>query len=207
MTDLDNYILPDKELMLEGTPAGYKIWRPSKTWVVLGASNKVDSSVFLENTIRDKVKVVKRPSGGESVVLSPKTICVSASIKRDNQLSPKKYFGIFNSWIVDALFEMGVNNLNFRGISDISIGEKKILGSAIYQNREKVIYQAVLNVSESPDNFETYLKHPKREPDYRKNRQHKEFVTSILKEGYDFNINLLQETLEKLFEKSFPYIN
>lgn len=207
MTDLDNYILPDKELMVDGTPAGYKIWRPSKTWVVLGASNKIDSSVNLENTIRDKVKVVQRPSGGESVVLSPNTICVSASIKRDKQLSPKKYFKIFNSWIVDVLFKMGINNLNFRGISDISIGEKKILGSAIYQNKDKVIYHAVLNVSESPDNIEIYLKHPKREPDYRKNRLHKEFVTSISKEGYKFNINLLQKNLEQLFKKSFPYIN
>jgi lipoate-protein ligase A len=49
-----------------------------------------------------------------------------------------------------------------------------------------LIYQAVLNVSEDPILFEKYLRHPRREPDYRSGRSHSEFVTSLKAEGYNF---------------------
>lgn len=70
------------------------------------------------------------------------------------------------------------------GISDNTISGKKILGSAIYRNKDKLLYHAVLNLSEPASTFEKYLKQPVKEPDYRNGRKYIDFVTSLKDNGY-----------------------
>ena len=50
--------------------------------------------------------------------------------------------------------------MKFRGISDIAIDDLKILGSALYQNKDVVFYHAVLNVGESTNLMESILNIP-----------------------------------------------
>jgi hypothetical protein len=44
--------------------------------------------------------------------------------------------------------------------------------------------------------MEKYLKHPSREPDYRGNRSHKKFVTSLKDEKYSIKLPKLVRDLE-----------
>ena len=142
----------------------------------------------------DNIKVYKRPSGGEAVVLTPKTIVISAVSIYQNLTSPREFFKLYNNRIIDGLNSLGIKELYYKGISDISIKEKKILGSSIYRTKDKIFYQAVLNISQEADLFERYLKHPKKEPDYRKGRNHNDFVTSIYAEGYIIDpISIIQK--------------
>ena len=87
--------------------------------------------------------------------------------------------------MLDVLSDLGVKNYGMKGISDITIGDRKILGSSMHRREKRLVYHAVLNISEDPGIFERYLKHPGREPDYRQRRKHGEFVTSLKKEGYN----------------------
>jgi lipoate-protein ligase A len=87
--------------------------------------------------------------------------------------------------MLDVLSDLGVKNYGTRGISDITIRDRKILGSSMHRRENRLVYHGVLNISEDPGIFERYLKHPGREPDYRLNRRHGEFVTSLEKEGYN----------------------
>ena len=103
---------------------------------------------------------------------------------------------MLNDKIMNALSGLGVQNLSMKGISDISIGNKKILGSSIYLRKNTLFYHAVLNISESVDVISKYLKHPTKEPDYRKGRSHKEFVTSLLSEGYTLSAKQLISALD-----------
>ena len=89
-----------------------------------------------------------------------------------------------NSAVIDGLGEMGVTGLGSKGISDITIGNRKILGSSMRKVSNKLVYHAVLNIAEDPALFSRYLLHPRREPDYRAGRTHNEFVTSLAGEGY-----------------------
>ncbi len=197
MDSVAPYTLPDSELMASGSTIDFKIWQPDSDMIVLGASNRIDESVYTERAKRDGIAVLKRPSGGETVLLSPKTLCISIAVKRGQALSPKRYFQVFNEIIIGVLRGFGVLNLGMKGISDISIGERKILGSAIYQNKDKILYHAVLNMAEDTEKIEKYLKHPKREPDYRLNRRHRDFVTSLVSQGYVLSIESIQMALEK----------
>jgi lipoate-protein ligase A len=95
---------------------------------------------------------------------------------------------------------LGIENLNSKGISDLSIGDKKIMGSSMYLKGNDLFYHAVLNVSEEVSLISKYLKHPKKEPDYRKGRPHNEFVTSLHAEGYYIDVDVIMDSVRKALE-------
>jgi lipoate-protein ligase A len=182
---INEYDLPDGRLLREDRAEFCLLpWVPAFTCVVLGQSNKVEEALHVENILNDHIPVYKRPSGGEAVVLSSHMIVVSILERKDTARTPRFYFETYNEKIIKALHGLGVRELRAEGTSDICIRDKKILGSSIYRNKDLVFYHAVLNISESSSLMERYLKHPRREPGYRRGRTHGEFVTSLAGEGY-----------------------
>jgi lipoate-protein ligase A len=126
---------------------------------------------------------------------------VSVKLPLNNEISTHHYFKLINNAIIEALSGLGIKNIGNKGISDISIGEKKILGSSIYRKQQVLFYHAVLNISEPVENISLYLKHPKKEPDYRLGRDHEEFVTSLHKEGYIITFKVLSNQIQQTFTK------
>ncbi len=194
-----SYNLPDYAILHSDKQADYAVWQPDKTYIVLGRSNRItDDSVYMEKATEDGVEIYKRPSGGEAVVLSPDMLVISVKLPVENPLKTHQYFRLINNSIIDALHKSGISDVHQKGISDISIGIKKILGSSIYRKEKTVFYHAVLNISGSVAIISRYLKHPSKEPDYRKGRDHAEFVTSLRQEGY----NTAPEDLKKALAES-----
>ncbi len=189
------YNLPDLALLEDENWEDYKFytWIPDKTYLILGLSNKVEKSLILETVLADKVEVFKRPSGGETVILTPNTLVLSTTVSTEGFMDPQIFFKNINNVIIEKLTTLGIKDVQYRGISDVCIGNKKILGSSIYRRKNKLFYHAVLNVSESIDTISKYIAHPPREPEYRKGRNHKEFVTSIKEAGYIFNIEEIKQ--------------
>jgi lipoate---protein ligase len=182
MIILSDYCLPDVALLNDDATQTFLVWQPDKPYIVLGASNRPEDALYIENILQDDITVMKRPSGGQTVMLTPGNLVIAGVFP--HSLQPKNLFNAINSLIISVLEETGVGTLSLRGISDIAIDGKKILGSAMYRNREKLLYHAVLNVSEPAATFEKYLRHPGKEPDYREGRTHADFVTSLWEQGY-----------------------
>ena len=197
--ELNKYNLPDIEILADNNSStSFYVWIPDKTYLILGRSNNLESSLIQDRLKKDSIKVFKRPSGGETVVLTPKTLVISAVIISDELKNTRKYFRVYNQRIIEVLEKQGIDNLTHEGISDIALNNKKILGSAIYRTKGKLFYHSVLNVSESVSTIEKYIKHPSREPDYRNGRKHSEFVTSLHAEGSKINIVDLKNAIEKV---------
>jgi len=66
-----------------------------------------------------------------------------------------------------------------------------------------LLYHAVLNLGEPASTFERYLKHPSKEPDYRKGRSHSDFVTSLKEKGYANGAHHMENMLSLSFEGMF----
>ena len=198
MVEVKSYDLRDYSIFDSVKESDFLIWQPDKTYIILGRSNRiVEDSVHIENARKNGVEIYKRPSGGEAVILSPKTLVTSIKLPLKNTLNTHHYFKVINSSIIEALSALGIKDLGNKGISDISIGIKKILGSSIYRKHQTLFYHAVLNISEPIAHISLYLKHPKKEPDYRLGRTHDEFVTSLSIEGYKFSFSELSEQIEQ----------
>lgn len=194
MIDVLRYNLPDINIFGETKPDfTFKTWQPDNVYLILGQSNSIDDSLNDEQVEKDKITVYKRPSGGQTVILSPRTLVLSTTITASKFINPYVYFRTINGLIINILQNFKITNLHYKGISDIAIGEKKILGSAIYRNHQKVFYHAVLNVSQNTDMMEKYIKHPVKEPDYRLGRSHADFVTSLQAEGYILDIKYVMD--------------
>jgi lipoate---protein ligase len=196
------YCLPDIHLF-DNKSNQLLIWTPNKTYIVLGASNQPEDSLHIENVKNDKITVLKRPSGGQTVVLTPNNLIISAVFFDQKTSQPLEVFHKINNLVISGLEELGIKNLHLKGISDIAINNKKIAGSAIYRNRNGLLYHAVLNLGETSATFEKYLKHPSKEPDYRKGRPHSEFITSLRENGCLHSFNHIKNTLSLSLNASF----
>lgn len=199
---MTEYNLADTDL-LHNKSKKFMVWIPETTVVVLGASNKAETALFLNKIEEDSIPVMKRPSGGQTVMLTPKNIIVSVAFHDVANIQPKNIFNEINALLINCLENKGVQNLTMRGISDIAIGAKKILGSSISWKKNVLLYHAVLNINEPASTFEKYLKHPSREPDYREGRNHSDFVTSLHEAGFELNAIDLQKEISVQLEAAY----
>jgi lipoate-protein ligase A len=197
MIDASLYGLPDSSLAYSQKREGFMVWIPETEYIVLGRSNKAEQAVNTDMAKTLKIKIIQRPSGGETVYLSPNTLVISVKLKNEKALKTHDYFKIINAKIIAGLSACGIQNLAERGISDIALGNLKILGSAMHRKPESIFYHGVLNLSESPETFDRLLKHPGREPDYRKGRSHRAFVTSLTGAGYQIDANTVKQALDR----------
>lgn len=198
------YHLPDAGLLEAGGAYAFLVWQPARTWIIIGRGNKAPDSVHLDLARADGVPVAQRPSGGEAVILTLRTLVVSAVRHTTAQHPSRHYFQSYNQAVIGALAGLGVRDLTLRGISDIALGDRKIAGSSIYRNRERVFYHAVLNVAEDPALMERYLRPPRRQPDYRLGRSHAEFVTSLAAAGYPLPMPVLQAAVSDALAAILP---
>ncbi len=198
-TAVETYNLADIQLLQNEVSPNYMIWQPEENYLILGKSNTAEQALFIEKVLEDKLKVFKRPSGGQSVILSPKTLVIAVKLQIGGEINVHKYFALINKQIIKALASLGVEHLSLKGISDIAIKDKKILGSSMYKKKDVLFYHAVLNLSEEVSLMEKYLKHPTKEPDYRKGRSHKHFVGSLKESGYDMEPLYLKKQLDTYF--------
>jgi len=202
MINTSKYNLPDIDLLKKKTNQ-FLIWIPDKVYIVLGASNNPAEALNMDMVEKDKITVLKRPSGGQTVILTPNNIIIAAVYFDKKTMQPKDVFQQINKLIISTIEHTGIHDLSLMGISDIAISGKKILGSAIYRSKDALLYHAVLNLGEPSVTFERYLKHPSKEPDYRQGRSHAEFVTSLKEKGYTRSYHHLANELSLTFERSF----
>lgn len=198
------YNLPDEKILESLEEIDSLVWQPDQRYLVLGRSNEAIKSLKVETVDQDQVVVLKRPSGGEAVLLSQNMLVIALKIPLSTVPKAHDVFVIANDIIKQTLTKMGVQNITSRGISDICIGEQKILGSAIFKKPTVVFYHAVLNISEDVNLIDRYLKHPTKEPKYRLGRNHLAFVSSLHKEGYPFGILKIKKQLLIALQDSLP---
>ncbi len=179
LLEIHPYKLADAALMTTEISEAL-VWTVSEPCVVVGQSNRVQLSLDLEALARDDIPVFRRPSGGQPVLLSPRTLQISVVFDEPRLMNPRLHFEHINGVVREAIRDVLGLDLLLRGFSDLAApNERKVLGSSIYRSRGRILYHGVLNVSESPAFIARYLLHPPEEPDYRKGRPHEDFITSL----------------------------
>ena len=170
---------------LETGSISLRVYQPCVTEIVLGAGCLPEREVNLETAKIDGIGIRRRRGGGGTVVLSPGQVVVALAVRVSSPFRNTEYMRWINQLIIDALDDLGVSGIEHRGISDLAIDDRKILGSSLHRKKLFLFYQSSLLVENDLSLFERYLKSPPREPEYRKGRSHTEFCTSLRLEGFD----------------------
>jgi lipoate---protein ligase len=194
------YDLPDVELLqLQAMPAACMTFVPPRVIVIIGKGSRAEQELNVEHVTADGVPVMRRPSGGCAVVLTPHMLAVSFARYETQQQKSAEYFAHFNTILIRTLCRFGMSEIEQAGTSDIARHGRKLVGTAIYRNRELVFYQAIINVSENVDLFERYLPLPPRMPAYRAGRTHRRFVSSLVAEGFAATLTDLSSAVKAEF--------
>jgi lipoate-protein ligase A len=174
--------------------------------VVLGAGRKVEEDVLEAQAAADGVPLSRRRGGGGTVVLSPGQVVLALVAEVLSPFRNREYFRAINAWVREALDGLGIPGalVQDRGISDLAMGERKILGTSLYRRRRILFYQASLLVDNELALFDRYLRFPSRVPDYRGGRGHREFCTSLAQEGYAVRVGRVIESLERVVRARLP---
>jgi len=147
--------------------------------VVLGRGS--DAQVELHTGIlrAHGVPVLRRPGGGCAVVLDPGNVIVSVVLPTEDFRDNKAWFAAITRWLIEGLRRIGIEGVVHDGISDLVLDDRKIAGSCIHRRKDSLYYSAALLVQPDIEQVSHYLKHPPREPDYRRGRSHLDFMGSL----------------------------
>ena len=154
-----------------------RIWESPQVAVVLGRSSRAEDEVHLAACCRRGVPVLRRPTGGAAVVLGPGC----------------RVFSLFWRWhapclappaamhrrvllpLAEELSRVGPP-VALAGTSDLVCRERKISGTSLRLSRTACWYHGTLLYNMELRWLDQLLKHPPREPEYRRRRPHREFV-------------------------------
>lgn len=144
--------------------------------VVMGLSSSADDWVKQDKLSKDGIPLIQRFSGGGTVFVDEDTIFASWIINRkdlDVEPFPKPIL----RWTAD-FYKKSLNIPLTLKENDYTLGNKKIGGNAQYLKKDRWLHHTTFLQDVDMNNMD-YLRHPKREPDYRKGRNHSDFITTL----------------------------
>ncbi|MCB9637668.1 MAG: hypothetical protein H6728_17595 [Myxococcales bacterium] len=189
-----------------GTSLLCRVFAQEELCIVLGRGCDARRDLRLDVLEKEPIPVFRRQGGGGTVVLGPGMLIVAVAAHLRDPFGNKRYFQLIQTPLQEALSEDGVLGVEQRGISDLAVEGRKILGSSLRRQGTLLVYQAVLLVDTARDIFSYYLQHPPREPDYREGRDHRDFTTTLVERGLVRSVEELQQDLQTHLTLRLPQL-
>jgi lipoate---protein ligase len=159
-----------------------RFWSPLQHFVVVGYANRVAEEVQLDNCKARNVPVLRRCSGGGTVLQGPGCLNYSL-ILRIGQEPPFDTITGTNCAVMrahrDAIATLVAEEVRIDGITDLVIGGLKICGNAQRRKRNFLLFHGSFLLNMDFQIMEELLRIPPKQPTYRKNRPHGQFVKNL----------------------------
>lgn len=150
----------------------------SKPAVVMGISSKAEEMLTPAFFEQDEIALIKRYSGGGTVIVDESTLFFTLICNKadwDHAPYPEP---IMRS--IEPLLKYALPNVRLHQ-HDFVIGERKCAGNAQMITKERFVHHISLLWDYKQERM-NYLKLPQRQPDYRSQRPHTEFLYPLKNE-------------------------
>ncbi|MBZ0258724.1 lipoate--protein ligase family protein [bacterium] len=189
----------DEALLLQREEDGggpiLRFWETETTFVVLGRSNKTELEVNVGACRELQVPIVRRTSGGGSVINGPGCLNYTLILPIDPN-GPLAKIDRTYLYVLErhqaVLQDMGAGTVQIQGISDLSINGRKFSGNAQRRKRRYVLFHGTFLLNFDIGSIMRLLPMPSKQPDYRAQRQHAEFLMNLKTEASKLKENLIQ---------------
>ncbi|MGL4549605.1 MAG: lipoate--protein ligase family protein [Gemmataceae bacterium] len=179
-TPAENLAL-DEALLLDAEAGGGEVlrfWELPALAAVLGSGGVVADDVLVAACAADGVPVVRRSSGGGTVLLGPGCLCFSLVLRYDRHPALGEINASYRLILDTILDALRVPGAALEGICDLAVAGRKFSGNAQQRKRDHLLHHGTLLYGFDLGLVSRYLTLPPRRPEYRAGRDHGDFVTN-----------------------------
>jgi lipoate-protein ligase A len=178
------------EALLDTAEAGtddevLRFWEPLELFVAVGYANKVAAEVNAAACVARGIPVLRRCSGGGPVVQGPGCLNYTL-VLRIAADGPLHNIGVANQFIMRqnrAAIESAIRNpqsaIAVRGHTDLAISNRKFSGNSQRRRKHFLLFHGTFLLNFDFALVTELLPMPSKQPDYRENRSHEQFLTSL----------------------------
>jgi lipoate-protein ligase A len=180
------------EALLDAGVEVLRFWESPQPFVVVGYSNKLSTEVNLAACTARGVPVLRRCSGGGTVVQGPGSFNYSLilAIERTGDAcvaptTPNPFSSVTgtNNFIMsrhrDALRALLGDGVAVHGTTDLALNGVKFSGNAQRRKRRHLLFHGTFLVGFDLELIEQLLPLPTLRPCYRQDRSHRQFLTNL----------------------------
>lgn len=158
-----------------------RFWEAASPFVVLGYGKRAREEVDLAACERMGVEVLRRCSGGGTVVQGPGCLSYSLILPIPDEASVQV---TETNWTVmnrhrDLLSKCLNEPVEVHGHTDLVMNGRKFSGNAQRRRRHFLLFHGTFLLDLDLDLVAVTLPLPRQQPDYRANRNHRDFLTNL----------------------------
>lgn len=184
-----------------------RFWVPDRFFVVVGYGNQVEAEVDTGFCQTAGIPVLRRPSGGGTVLQGPGCLNYCLTLRFD-PTGPLCSISAANRWIMErnraALQAVLGQPVEVQGHTDLTVGGRKFSGNAQRRLKHALLFHGSLLLDMDLDLIAKTLRMPSRQPAYRNHRPHTEFVTNLHVPGSAIREALVQAWDAIPFQGALP---
>ena len=156
-----------------------RLWESPVPFVALGAGSKVRDEVDRELCHADRLPILRRCSGGGTVVLGPG--CLSFTLILSLELRPElRDVRASYERLLGALAQaFALEGLGRAGPSDLAYHGRKFSGNAQMRKSSSMLHHGTILYGFDLGLVERYLPVPRLIPGYRRGRSHRDFLCNL----------------------------
>ncbi len=158
-----------------------RLWEPTRYFAVVGYANHVATEVNLSFCQRHGIPVLRRCSGGGTVLQGPGCLNYSLILRIND--GPHRSIAATNEYVLRrhqaVLGSLLQAPIEACGQTDLAIGGLKFCGNAQRRRRNFLLFHGCFLLRLDISLVEKALPMPSRQPDYRAGRTHSDFLVNL----------------------------
>ena len=159
-----------------------RFWESQDCFVVVGYANKIPTEVQGETCRANHIPILRRCSGGGTVVQGPGCLNYALILKID-EAGPTASITGTNTLVMQrhqqALQPLLASPVRIEGVTDLALGALKFSGNAQRRRRSHLLFHGTFLLNFDLALVERLLSPPSKEPAYRRHRTHRDFLTNL----------------------------
>jgi lipoate-protein ligase A len=173
----------DEALLLEAEGGGevLRVWEWTQPAVVLGAGCHLAENIEEKTHLSNAVQIARRSSGGGTVLLGRGCLCYGLVLgyTRASELAEiQPSYAYVLGLVRNALSDLSPD-IHRAGTSDLAAGDRKFSGNAQQRKRHHLLHHGTILYDFDLALVSRYLRLPSRQPDYRRQREHADFLMNV----------------------------
>jgi lipoate---protein ligase len=180
-----------------------RLWEMPELCVVMGRGSKI-AEVHQSSCEQDRIPILKRCSGGASVVAGPG--CLMYSLRLSLEARPAlRSIDAGHAWVMQRVAQavsMVVPDIQLQGTCDLTLDNRKFSGNAVRYKRDWMLYHGTLLYRFPLEHIPQYLQMPPRQPLYRDSRIHADFLVNL-----DCDPASLRSAFKTVWQADQPWVS